>query len=159
MVKELLCTLALSSNISLPASVYPLYAKKVNVSSQNGRYLSPPYEEFESYIFAVIQVESYGKADATSPVGAAGLMQVMGPAIVDAATFCGVPVTMNPYNPEANIVYGSCYLHLLYQKTGNWTDTLVVYNGGYRGLRYWKRTGKMFKETENYVRKVREICQ
>ena len=55
---------------------------------------------------AVIEVESGGDASATSPVGAAGLMQLM----PQTAQALGVS---NPYDPAQNVRAGASYLRQL----------------------------------------------
>lgn len=141
-----------SSYTGVPPMANKLYHETQSMSS-------PDWYEFEAMVISVIQAESGGDPLAVSPAGAEGLMQLTSGAIVDAARFCSVPVLGNPFDPEWNITYGSCYLHHLYQQTGNWKDTLIIYNGGYKGLKYYNRTGKLFNETKNYLERITRVCK
>ena len=103
-------------------------------------------------IKAVIHAESAFDPNATSRVGAQGLMQLM------PATARSNGVT-NSYNPEQNIMGGSKYLRYLMDKyNGDLSMVLAAYNAGegrvtqYNGI-------PPFKETQNYVKKVIRLHQ
>ena len=75
------------------------------------------YEVPEALIYAVIRTESRFQADAVSPAGAVGLMQLM------PATFRDISDNILDEflddgmirDPETNIRYGVCYLRWLYR--------------------------------------------
>jgi soluble lytic murein transglycosylase-like protein len=126
----------------------------------------PPYLMFEDLIeeaakthqvdsdllHAVIQSESGFNPQAESPVGAQGLMQLM-PAL---QRELGVT---DPFDPRQNIMAGAFYIKkLLESHDGDIDLALACYNAGpgnvarYRGI-------PPFKETRNYVKKIRRLLQ
>ncbi len=102
---------------------------------------------------AVMHVESRGRADAVSPVGARGLMQLM----PGTAAELGV----NPDDPADNARGGARYLkRMLERYNGNRDHALMAYNWGPGNVDAWLQTGKGLKgrdvpeETRTYVRAV-----
>ena len=100
---------------------------------------------------AVIQVESGFNAWAKSPKGAMGLMQLM-------------PDTMrefhvsDAYNPGENIRGGVAYLKQLLDKySNNEILALAAYNAGPGAVDKHGQTVPPYKETQDYVARVRNI--
>jgi soluble lytic murein transglycosylase-like protein len=98
-------------------------------------------------VLAVVGVESAFRADAVSPKGAQGLMQLM------PATAAALGVA-DPFDPEQNLEGGARHLRdLVAQYGGDLTRALAAYNAGagavsrYRGV-------PPYRETREYVRKV-----
>jgi soluble lytic murein transglycosylase-like protein len=81
----------------------------------------------ESWIYAVMKVESAGDISATSVKGAMGLMQVM-PATY-AALKSRYGLGPNAYQPRDNILAGAAYLREMYDRYGA-PGFLAAYNAG-----------------------------
>jgi D-alanyl-D-alanine carboxypeptidase len=79
------------------------------------------------WVRAVMHQESGGEQQATSPVGAMGLMQVM------PATYEGLRVRYqlgdDPYDPHNNILAGTAYIREMYDRFGA-PGFLAAYNAG-----------------------------
>jgi soluble lytic murein transglycosylase-like protein len=88
------------------------------------------------YIVAVIEAESMYDADACSPAGARGLMQLM------PTTFKSVSTHYRVSDPVENVRAGIAYLAKLYAAGFNFPNTvLLAYNGGpANALAYLKAT-------------------
>ena len=100
-------------------------------------------------IKAVAYVESAFKPSAVSPKGAVGLMQLM----PSTAAMYGVT---NLTDPDQNLNAGAKHLRSLMDEfNGDLTLVLAAYNAGSGAVR---RSGGVpaYRETRNYVRKVRE---
>jgi hypothetical protein len=97
---------------------------------------------------AVVRVESNYRADAVSPKGAMGLMQLM------PATARQYAVE-DPFDPEQNLAAGLRHLRGLLDRYGRGRESLALaaYNAGegavsrYRGI-------PPFRETQNYVQRI-----
>lgn len=151
-----------------------------NIENICKKYIYPmEYEDFvnqhslsteidKHLIYAVIKTESNFNPDATSNVGARGLMQIMEDA------FEWVKFRMNDesdisyddmYDPYYNIKYGSYLLKLLYEEYGNTETAVAAYHSGRGSVNEWlknkeyssdgKKLDKIPSETTaHYVDKV-----
>jgi hypothetical protein len=101
------------------------------------------------WVRAVMHQESGGEQQATSPVGAMGLMQVM------PATYEGLRVRYqlgaDPYDPHNNILAGTAYIREMYDRYGA-PGFLAAYNAGPdRVDSYLAGRGPLPDETVNYL--------
>lgn len=119
-------------------------------------------------IAKIIQIESSGKTNAVSPVGAAGLMQVMPKTWEDIAKKIGKYQGFDQwkFNEEANVAIGSYYMNTEIPKMlksfglPDIVDTrLAAYNWGIGNLnKAYKQYGDNWKnhlpeETKNYLKR------
>lgn len=102
----------------------------------------------ESLIRAIIHAESAYHADAVSPKGAQGLMQLM------PATQADLNVR-NPFDPAHNIAGGVRHLSsLLREFNGNISLAAAAYNAGSGAVRRYGGVPP-YNETKEYVRRVK----
>ena len=107
------------------------------------------YRVPERWVRAVMQQESGGEQQATSPVGAMGLMQVM------PATYEELRVRHrlgdDPYDPHNSILAGTAYIREMYDRFGA-PGFLAAYNAGPdRVDSYLAGRSGLPDETVNYV--------
>ena len=113
-------------------------------------YASSEYQVDPILITSIMEAESNFNFNATSPVGAIGLMQLM----PSTAASLGV----NPYNPLENIIGGTIYIKNQLGRFKNWgaysvTDAVAAYNAGPGAVE--KHGGvPNYSETVHYVIKV-----
>ena len=142
-------------------TVYPTeYSEYVDVAAEN-------YELDKSLIYGVIKTESGFDEDATSRVGALGLMQMMPETFSWLQEYRGVEDTYTDedlLNPEINIDYGCYYLNYLIEYYGNEQCAVAAYNAGFV-VDDWLKDSQYsidgvtlvkipYPETEAYVDKV-----
>jgi soluble lytic murein transglycosylase-like protein len=87
------------------------------------------YQLPRSLALALMGQESGGNPNATSPVGAAGLTQVMPGTAAGIAQELGIE-RYNIYDPATNVQFGMYYLSRQYQRFGVITWALAAYNWG-----------------------------
>ena len=119
-------------------------------------------------LFAITRQESAFSADARSPAGAMGLMQLMPSTAKMTARKAGIKFKKHDLlQPEKNIALGSHYLtSLLKQFDGNRILAAAAYNAGPHRVKQWLKKSKEtlahdiwietipFKETRHYVQNV-----
>lgn len=106
----------------------------------------------EQWIYAVMRAESAGRVNATSPVGAMGLMQIMPAtwAVLSARYGLGD----DPYSPRANIMAGAAYIREMHDRYGA-PGFLAAYNAGPGRYEAYLNSGRALPaETRNYVAKI-----
>jgi soluble lytic murein transglycosylase-like protein len=103
-------------------------------------------------IAAIIEIESGGNAQAYSPSGAVGLMQIMPRDGIAAGFMCGSgscfssrPSTSELLNPDANIAYGARMLAGLVQRKGSVRDALFSYGPMNVGYSYADRVLQIYQ--------------
>ena len=107
------------------------------------------HELHPDFVRAVIQAESAFNPRARSIKGAMGLMQLM------PGTAAAYRVT-NAYDPAQNIRAGVAYLKSLLIRFGNDVSlALAAYNAGPGAVEKYGRAVPPYKETRNYVAKIR----
>jgi soluble lytic murein transglycosylase len=118
------------------------------------------YELDPALLAAVIYRESKFDAEARSPSGAIGLMQLLPDTAKGIAVHTGGSRFRVPdlYDPEINVRYGSFYLRRLIVKYGNERSALAAYNAGQTNVDRWLESGQgiQFPETRQYVDEVLE---
>lgn len=140
----------------LADTVYPLEYKDLIIKYSNQFGLNP------NYVAGVIYTESHFNPNATSPVGARGLMQIMPQTGAGIAKQLGESYNANNlYDPETNIRYGCKYLSGLLEKyTHNPNLPLVAYNAGVSLADRFAATGSdVGAQHFYYVIKVRNAEQ
>ena len=119
----------------------------------------------ESLVYAVMLCESGFRADAQSPVGAKGLMQMMDVSFREMRSRLNLPEDGDIFDPEQNIQCGVYCLSYLHRYFGNWRTALAAYNAGIGNVGNWLQNrdyssdGKTlevipFEETAAYLKKV-----
>lgn len=120
------------------------------------------------WVYGVIRQESAFKADARSPVGARGLMQLMPATAKHVARKHALPYRHSRQlsQPEHNIRLGIRYLADLYDRfDGNWVAATAAYNAGPSRSKAWLATHPdlptavwvetiPIKETREYVKNI-----
>lgn len=118
--------------------------------------------------FAIMKAESNFKTNAYSSSGAIGLMQLMPSTAEEVAEEIEEELIVKEalYNPEKNIMIGTCYFANLMEKyDDNMLLSLAAYNAGIGKVDEWIKKGVIkedgsdienipYKETNHYVRKI-----
>lgn len=142
---------------SLPATVGAWWPE---ISAAAERHDLPP-----ELVALVVWLESNGDAEARSPSGALGLMQLMPGTAAKVAAARGEPAPTEDdlLDPERNLELGCAHLSALATELG--AEPLdgaavhrlaVAYNGGTQVLTAWQGGSPLPDETERYAAKLRE---
>jgi len=103
----------------------------------------------ETWIRAVMRVESRGNVRATSPKGAMGLMQIMPATWTSLRARHGLGT--DPYDPRDNILAGAAYLREMHDRYGS-PGFLAAYNAGPGRFEDYRDRGRPLPdETRTYV--------
>ena len=134
-------------------------------------YVIKYYNEFDidaRFVYAIINTESHFDPDATSDVGARGLMQLMEEAY-DWVKFrlddTREHTFDDMYDPELNIEYGTYMLKFLYDRYDSYELAAAAYHGGMGAVDSWIEDGTVDPDnfkledvpsevTANYIYKV-----
>jgi soluble lytic murein transglycosylase-like protein len=143
-------------SVAFIGSAYGVTNTKTTVVSRRAREYEDVITEQASrhalnpdFVRAVIQAESAFNPQARSVKGAMGLMQLM------PGTAAEYRVT-NAYDPVQNIRAGVAYLKSLMTRFNNDVSlALAAYNAGPGAVEKYGRTVPPYKETRNYVAKIR----
>jgi hypothetical protein len=109
----------------------------------------------EAWVRAVMQAESRGAADATSPAGAIGLMQIMPDTYAQLRARYGLGA--NAYDPRDNIIAGTAYMSEMIELFGV-PDFLAAYNAGPTRLEDHLQRGRPLPaETQRYLAQIGEL--
>ena len=121
-------------------------------------YISEAARRFgrpEAWVRAVMQAESRGAADATSPAGAIGLMQIMPETYAELRARYGLGA--NAYDPHDNIIAGTAYMSEMIELFGV-PNFLAAYNAGPARLEDHLRRGRPLpEETQRYLAQIGEL--
>jgi len=136
---------------------YPLRYEQIVIAHAENYHLDP------ELVAAVIYQESKFEANAVSPSGAVGLMQLLpetGQGIAD-RTGGNNWKPEDLRNPELNIRYGSWYLRHLLDKYDDQELALAAYNAGQTNVDRWRKEGVgiQFDETRHYVARVQQLTE
>lgn len=153
-------------------------AKAKNWDDLDLRFPTPYAENFQqaalnnsilpNWAYAIARQESAFRADAKSPVGARGLMQIMPATARETARKAGIGYNKSTqlYQADKNIKLGNAYLSQLKKRfQGNLIYATAAYNAGPHRVKRWikQRPGMPidawietipFKETRRYVQNV-----
>jgi len=144
------------------AGGYPAPHREALLRATKGRSVDP------RFMLAITRQESGFRADAKSPAGARGLMQLVPDVAAKYATAAGLSNLREDdlYRPEVNIQLASVYLDELFKMFPGLPEAVAAsYNGGEDSVARWVRragpedpgifTAEVgFNETKDYVHKV-----
>ena len=126
--------------------------------------VSEKYDLEPALVYAVIKAESDFEKDASSSVGALGLMQILPSTAKWIAEEKDEAFKKeNLFSAEVNIEYGCFYLRYLFDKFDDLDIVVCAYNAGETKVRDWIENGKLvenridYAETMGYLRKVRRF--
>ena len=126
----LLSGLILAASGTSPANAQQAPVERPSRGDPYGAYIAEAAQRFgipETWIRAVMRVESAGDVRAISSAGAMGLMQVMPATWADLRARHRLGA--NPYDPRDNILAGAAYLREMHDRFGS-PGFLAAYNAG-----------------------------
>jgi hypothetical protein len=124
--------------------VSPIESFAPVIAAASRRFAIPPH-----WIRAVMQRESGGDEQATSPKGALGLMQIMPLTWVELSVRYGLGI--DPFDPRDNTLAGAAYLREMHDRFGS-PGFLAAYNAGPERYEQHLATGRPLPaETQAYV--------
>jgi soluble lytic murein transglycosylase-like protein len=140
------------------ASVSPPTVRATSSADSVVGYVTEAARRFsipESWIYAVMRIESAGDPRAVSPKGAAGLMQIMPDTWAYLRARYGLGGDM--YDPRDNIMAGAAFLRELYDRYGA-PGFLAAYNAGPGRYENHLATGRPLPaETIAYVSRLAPV--
>jgi Transglycosylase SLT domain len=123
-----------------------------------GAYIAEAAQRFstpEAWVRAVMHAESRGIADATSPAGAIGLMEIMPQTYAGLRARYGLGA--NAYDPHDNIIAGTAYMSEMIGLFGA-PNFLAAYNAGPARLEDHLRRGRPLpEETQRYLAQIGDL--
>ena len=142
--------LALVAALDLPAAQLDVAQTRSGKAFEAGLYPLPHFAPANGFtadpalIYALMRQESKFKTEATSRVGAKGLMQLMprtASYMAKDRSLQNASGSKKLYDPAVNLAIGQDYVNHLIDTTadGDLFDMAVAYNGGPGNLRRWKR--------------------
>jgi Transglycosylase SLT domain len=155
MIRSSIAAAALALLAAAPASAQPAPVTITSDSHSAANAVSDAALRFgipEHWIYAVMRAESAGRVNATSPVGAQGLMQIMPAtwAVLRARYGLG----SNVYDPRDNIMAGAAYIREMYDQFGA-PGFLGAYNAGPGRYGDYVTKGRSLPaETRAYIAKI-----
>ncbi|MBO5312443.1 MAG: lytic transglycosylase domain-containing protein [Clostridia bacterium] len=140
------------------------YVQKLIYPQKYSEYVerySNEYGVSEYIVYSVIMVESGFDKDAVSEAGACGLMQLMPQTYEWLCEMLDIDLkTSSVFDEETNIMCGTYYLSLLYDRYGDWTLAFCAYNAGMGNVDKWLEKEHFsieFPETQYYVKKLEVV--
>lgn len=152
-----LVTLMLALVVAAPARADPIAQWRPHVAEASARFGIP-----EDWIERVMRAESGGRTifrgkPVTSHAGAMGLMQLMPGTWKEMRA--RLDLGHDPHEPRDNILAGTFYLRLMYDRFG-YPGMFAAYNAGPgRYAAYLSGRGRLPGETINYLKKVAGAAQ
>ena len=85
----------------------------------------------KAIILAIVLAESGFDPKAVSSTGAVGLMQLMPIGLLEAGLQCNIPESPDLYDPETNLIVGTCLFNYYRSQSDSDVEALIMYHGGY----------------------------
>jgi hypothetical protein len=155
MVRLFAITFASASLVNEPTTAQQVSVEQSSEVNPTATAVSDAALRFgipEHWIYAVMRAESAGRVNATSPVGAQGLMQIMPGTWAVLRTRYGLG--SNAYDPRDNIMAGAAYIREMYEQFGA-PGFLGAYNAGPGRYGDYVTKGRTLPaETRAYIAKI-----